>query len=236
MSLVVTSAIVAVSIVAGRLVGRLVRRVRGDAGDEAAHDDEEAHEGEDGGTHAPRSPGAASSTAARGEGSLAKRTTAEDPFARFPCRLGDVILALGTDEAWLAGALLFVEEIPAAALFIAPDAGGDRAILARPRPNEDIVWLAPLDEKSLGLGAEPPSCLEHGGETFERVRRLPYHVERHGSGAPDVGDAVIFAEYTNPSGDVLVALFARGASRAFFGRTLTRAMYEVLASGHHEGG
>jgi hypothetical protein len=37
------------------------------------------------------------------------------------------------------------EEVPVAALFVAPDAGTDCAIYVRPKLREALYWLTPLD-------------------------------------------------------------------------------------------
>src|SRR5439155_880129 len=56
---------------------------------------------------------------------------ARDPLDGFACKLGDVIIRAGGDEAWLAGALVLAEDAPVAVLFVAPEAGSDRAVRAR---------------------------------------------------------------------------------------------------------
>jgi hypothetical protein len=156
---------------------------------------------------------------------------AVDPLASFPCHLGDVILGNGEQEAWLSGALVFSEAAPTAALFIAPDAGGDRAILARPAPDASLVWMMPLRSGELPAFREPPSTLEHGQERFERRRRLPLRVSRVGTGAPDVGSEVIFAEYAAPMGERLILLIASQAVHAWRGRVLEEGTYDRLPGG-----
>jgi hypothetical protein len=151
-----------------------------------------------------------------------------DAFAGFPCQLGDVILAHHGDEAWLAGALVFREKTPMAVLFIAPDAGGDRAVYVRPRPQASLLWLTPVAPDALILGREPPSALEHEQERFDRARRLPFRVERLGTGAPDLGEEVIVAEYAAATGDRLVVVSGASAARAWRGRALDPGTYEVL--------
>jgi hypothetical protein len=149
----------------------------------------------------------------------------------FPCQLGDVILAHPEEEAWLAGALVFRERLPMAILFIAPDAGGGRAVYARPAPEPSLVWMVPLPQDALAIGAEPPSSIEHERERFERTRRLPYRVERLGTGAPDVGEMVIVAEYSAATGDRILVVVGGGGARAWRGRKLEPGMYDVLPSG-----
>jgi hypothetical protein len=157
---------------------------------------------------------------------------ARPALAGFPCQLGDVILVSHGDEAWLAGALVFRERLPMAVLFIAPDAGGDRAIYARPAPSTSLVWLSPLAPDAIIMGREPPSAIEHEKERFDRTRRLPFKVERVGTGAPDVGEDVIVAEYSAATGDRLVVVVGAAGARAWRGRPLEEGTYEVLPGKH----
>jgi len=163
------------------------------------------------------------------------KRTAEGPQAHlqgFPCQLGDVLMRLTGEEAWLAGGLVLSEEGPVAALFVAPDAGHDCAIYARPAPREAIFWLEPLDPGAVLVGGEPPTSVEHGGIRFDRVRRLPLRPKRIGVGAPDVGDAVVLAEYASAGSErLLVMRSTTGASHAFRGVELEPSSYEVIASG-----
>jgi hypothetical protein len=150
----------------------------------------------------------------------------------FPCQLGDVIMRLTGEEAWLAGGLVLFEEGPVAALFVAPDAGHDCAIYVRPQPREAVFWLEPLDPGAVLVGGEPPSSVEHGGIRFDRVRRLPLRPKRIGVGAPDVGDAVVLAEYASAGSERLLVMRSNtGTSRAFRGEELEPSSYEVIASG-----
>lgn len=151
-------------------------------------------------------------------------------LASFPCQLGDVVLRTGGDEAWLAGALVLYEgDAPAAALFVAPESGGDRVVLARPSSTE-LLWLAEEKGVVVALG-DPPTALEIGTDRFERRRRLPLRAERAGTGAPDLGPDVIFAEYTGLGDDHLVVLATKTASRAFRGPALGAGSYDVLPGG-----
>ena len=222
MSLIVTSLLVAGGVFAGRWIAQRARSAdapeKDDDDDDAKKKKENANaDADDGGTKTP--PKAASKTA--------------DPFATFPCRLGDVVIGPGGDEAWLAGAVVLHEETPALALFIAPDAGGDRAVLARPRPNEELLWLKPVTTAGFEVGNEPPSSIEHAGQRFERARRLPLRAERHGTGAPDVGDQVIVAEYKSLANERLLVIAGGGpgTARAWQGTALEPGQYDVLASG-----
>ncbi len=150
----------------------------------------------------------------------------------FPCQLGDVILRITGEEAWLAGGLVLSEEVPVAALFVAPDAGHDCAIYVRPKPREAVYWLEPLDPGAVLVGGEPPSSVEHGGIRFDRARRLPLRPKRIGVGAPDVGDALVLAEYHSAGAErLLVVKASTGTTRAYRGLELEGSTYEVIASG-----
>ncbi|MBX3191419.1 MAG: hypothetical protein KF819_30770 [Labilithrix sp.] len=159
----------------------------------------------------------------------------EGPVAHldgFPCQLGDVVMRLTGEEAWLAGGLVLSEDVPVAALFVAPDAGHDCALYVRPKPREAIFWMEPLDPGAVLVAGEPPSSVEHGGVRFDRARRLPLRPRRIGVGAPDVGDAVIIAEYASAGAErLLLVKGAAGSSRAFRGLELEPSSYEVIASG-----
>jgi hypothetical protein len=149
----------------------------------------------------------------------------------FPCQLGDVLMRTTGEEAWLAGGLVLSEQIPVAALFVAPDAGHDLAIYARAHPVDTILWLEPLDPSAILVGGEPPTSVEHGLVRFDRVRRLPLHPRRVGVGAPDVGDAVVVAEYASAGAERLLLVKSANGARAYRGVELDASSYEVIASG-----
>lgn len=225
MSLLVTSLLVAGGVLLGRWLGR------------AARSDEAPREPGHGTPAGPASPSGAS-----GSGSSVGRPNEEDAvtskgdgalFAGFPCALGDVVIKLGgAEEAWLAGALVLLEDVPVAALFVAPEAGRDRAVYVRARPAAPTVtWLEPLAPQELILGTEPPSSLEHDGVCFDRARRLPVRVQREGVGAPDVGERALLAEYAAPGAARLVVLLAQGRAHAWRGEALEEGMVDVLPSG-----
>jgi hypothetical protein len=177
--------------------------------------------GSDGGT-----PKAAKPTKRKVEGP-------HEHLVGFPCQLGDVLMRLTGEEAWLAGGLVLSEEAPVAALFVAPDAGHDCAIYVRPQPREAVYWMQPLDPGAILVGGEPPSSVEHGGIRFDRVRRLPLRPKRIGVGAPDVGDAVVLAEYASAGSErLLVMRSTSGTSHAYRGEELEVSAYEVIPSGN----
>jgi hypothetical protein len=153
-----------------------------------------------------------------------------DPLTSFPFRIGDVVVRGGRDEAWLSGALVLSEDAPTQALFIAPEAGGDRAILARSLPSKAILWLEALPKGAVEVGREPPGALEVDGTRFDRIQRLPLGVSHVGSGAPVVGDSAIVAEYTSEVGDRLLVVLGAAATFTWRGVELSDGMYEVLGS------
>src|SRR5262249_32335365 len=104
----------------------------------------------------------------------------------FPCHLGDVVMRVTGEEAWLAGCVIFSEDAPVSALFVAPEAGADLAIFARPAPSRQIAWLSPTDPKDVLVAGEPPTSVEVSGTRYDRVRRLPLRARRVGTGTPDV--------------------------------------------------
>ncbi len=156
------------------------------------------------------------------------------PWDRFACRLGDVIVRQDGAEAWLAGALVFSEDAPAAVLFVAPEAKVDRAVFLRAKPSTELVWLSPIAEDAWkARGAEPPTSIELEGEPFDRIRRLPFRVERIGEGAPDLGPDVIVAEYKSLRSEEkrVISISGAGHSRAWRGEKIEVDSCDVLPSG-----
>ncbi|MGH7281131.1 MAG: hypothetical protein ACRELY_06385 [Polyangiaceae bacterium] len=156
------------------------------------------------------------------------------PWDRFACRLGDVVVRQDGAEAWLAGALVFSEDAPAAVLFVAPEAKVDRAVFVHAKPSAELLWLAPIAEDSWkARSAEPPTSIELDGEPFDRIRRLPFRVERIGEGAPDLGPDVIFAEYKSTRSEEkrVISISGSGHSRAWRGEKIDVAACDVLPSG-----
>jgi hypothetical protein len=153
-------------------------------------------------------------------------------LAGFACGLGDVVVRrFEGDEAWLAGALVLMEERPVAVLFIAPDRDGGRAVLARTGSDRTLIWLTPLPTGTVAPSPDPPPTVEHAGVRFQRTRRLPVRVERLGSGAPDVGERAVMGEYAAPGAERLVVIAAAGASIAWRGVSLSKDQYDVLPGG-----
>jgi hypothetical protein len=147
----------------------------------------------------------------------------------FPCQVGDVVTIATGESAWLSGALVFSEEHPVAALFVAPEAERDRALYATPKPHVKLLWLEPQLTAMVAIGAQPPSALEIDHVTFRRVRRLPCRAEARGSGAPDLGDIVTVIEYASMGPERLVVLRApSGACAAYLGRELAEGTFDVV--------
>jgi len=196
----------------GVLIGRwIARRLRGkDSGDQSPETDASKKE-------TPKKDG---------------RVGARDPLAGFPCKLGDVVVRIAErDEAWLAGALVLEEERPVAAVFVAPEAGGDRALFVRDAPGAGLAWLAPLGKDEIPLTKDPPHAIEHGGVRYERARRLPVRVSRLGSGAPAVGERAVVAEYAGPGIERILVVAGSDATLAWKGVALGEGEYDVLPSG-----
>ncbi len=150
---------------------------------------------------------------------------------RFPCQLGDVVIRTAErDEAWLAGALVFEDTEVVAALFVAPEAGLDRAVFVR-EAQQGLTWLTPVSSGALDLPGDPPSAIEHGGVRFERARRLRIRVTCMGTGAPAVGPRAVVAEYTGPGGEQLLVVAGSERSLAWEGVALAHWDYDVLPAG-----
>lgn len=163
-----------------------------------------------------------------------KPTEPERPpaFAGFPCQLGDVVLRMTGEEAWLSSALLFREKEPVSALFVAPDKGTNLALYVLPSPRASIDWLEPLDPVLIGLvGREPPNAVEIDRVRYDRVRLLPLEVTKMGTGAPDIEGTVLVAEYVSAGSARLVVVKGPSGSFVYRGVFLDPSTYEVIASG-----
>lgn len=229
MSLIVTSVLVAGGVLLGRWIARGGRA--GASAPKAAESAAAEGASVPSGAAAERPEESAAPNPSRSAVKDAKNAAnLRDEFADLPCTLGDVVMR-GDEEAWLAGGIVFLEEHAVSALFVAPDVGAGRAVYARARPNAELFWLVPVAAGALTVGAEPPTSLEHEGVRYDRLRRLPVNVKRAGSGAPDVGDQVIVAEYASSGFERLVVVTGAGAARAWAGSVLEEGMYEVLPSG-----
>ncbi|MDP9035354.1 MAG: hypothetical protein M3O50_11145 [Myxococcota bacterium] len=202
MSVGVDILVVGVGILVGRWIGRAIR--------------------------ARRSSGEAEQTRSEPVAAIDARP---ESLAAFPCRLGDVVVrTIERDEAWLAGALVFADQKPLAALFIAPEAGTDRAVLVH-AADATLVWLAPLAKGELTLTEEPPLALEHAAVRYQRARRLPVRVSVQGEGAPEVGSRAILAEYTGAGTERLVVVAGTGQTLAWSGFALASGDYDILPCG-----
>lgn len=158
----------------------------------------------------------------------------EEMWSRFPCRLGDVVVHPGGDEAWLAGATLLSEDLVAAVLFVAPEAKNDRALYVLPKPSTDVTWLSPVAADAwTPPPTEPPTTIEIEGEPFERVRRLPFRAARIGEGAPDMGVDILLAEYKSQRSleKRVISISGGGHARAWIGTVIDIGTCDILPGG-----
>jgi hypothetical protein len=208
------------------LVGRWMARRRGDAPERGATGGSETANGNESGDDRRKAP-AGGPDESRGNAEVG-----DGGPTGFVCQLGDVLIRITGEEAWLAGGVVLTEEVPVAVLFVAPEAGHDRAIYVRAQPMRSLLWLEPLDPSAILVGGEPPSSVEHRGIRFERARRLPLRPRRIGVGAPELGDAVIVAEYASAGAERLLVLKGNaGVVRAYRGVELEEGSFEVIPSG-----
>lgn len=152
-----------------------------------------------------------------------------DPFEAMPCRLGDVVVRVTGEEAWLAGALVFEERRVVAALFVAPQAGADLALFATPEPEASFSWLSPVAPSEAAVHGDPPTSLEIGHVRFERVRLRPLVARPVGHHAPDVRGTVLVAEYEGASVERLVVVRGPQATWIYRGAMLPPSTYDVLS-------
>ena len=218
MTLAVDAVVVAGGIFLGRLVARVLRQRK---------------QRQVGGAQGPRSRDPKETSRSEGRpGQVSLSSKSPSTLDDFACRLGDVVVRrLEGDEAWLAGALVFAEERPVAALFVAPVAGGERAVLVPGPRQTTLAWLSPLAAGEVTVAGDAPQALEHASTHFERTRRLPLHVERIGTGAPEVGPTAVLGEYSGPGLERLVVVVGSAAVQAWRGVALSKAEYDVLPGG-----
>jgi hypothetical protein len=168
---------------------------------------------------------------AKGANAGAPVLAVEPSLSQFPCQLGDVVVRTAErDEAWLAGALLFEDQTPIAVLFVAPEAGSDRAIFAF-ESHRGLTWLAPFASEDPSSAGDPPSTIEHGGIRFERERRVAVSVTRLGSGAPSVGEHAVVAEYRAAGAERIVVVAGADRTLRWIGVALEEREYDVLPGG-----
>jgi hypothetical protein len=149
------------------------------------------------------------------------------PFATLPLALGDVV-SNGSDERWLAGAVVAREEGRViASLFVAPEGKSNQAVAAFPAPRREVWWMAPTEVASPN---EPPATIEIGGVAMARKARLPVKLERVGQGAPLVDDEGIWAVYDRGR-DVAVVIASGGKAHAWAGTRLEEDEYDRLGGG-----
>lgn len=152
----------------------------------------------------------------------------EDPFPRgLPLRVGDVLVRADGVEAWLASAVVLWEDQPMAALFAAPQVGGDVSVYLTRDTDARPWWLAAEAVTGSLPGGEPPSTLEVRGRRFARVRRRPVVLRSPPSASFTSG---ISAEYTDGGVGRVLVLQVGAEVRAYVGEELAPGMYDVLSA------
>jgi hypothetical protein len=132
----------------------------------------------------------------------------------FAAELGDVVSVAG-GELWLENAWLLRERDAVVALYFAREA----VLALLPQPSE---YCYRLEATEVFVRAEPPTCIEHAGDRYERIRRRPVRVEARGGVEPPFGEAVL-AEYEGLGESVLWILVGQGGHRAWIGRRILAA-------------
>ncbi len=158
----------------------------------------------------------------------APKPPAEDLRAAFSIGLGDVVLLRTGEEAWLTGVLVFDEGVQTMALFVGPDSGGSRYVLAARSASDDepaLTWLSEANELQIGEGVH---VIEHEGERLERERRRPLSVRRTGSLAPDVGGSAVVSEYLGELGGAVVVIKGERKTVTLSGRRMHPGTFEIL--------
>jgi len=149
------------------------------------------------------------------------------PWDRFKLGIGDVLVAENGEEAWLAGACVFAEEAPIAALFRAPARDGDLAIYLRALPPFETFWLT-FTRSERASPIEPPHSLEEGGVLYSRTRRLPVGVTRHGTTSFDVEGFAIVGEYKGLADERMLRVATADEALYFVGHVLRPGSYDLL--------
>ena len=153
---------------------------------------------------------------------------AEDLRAAFSIGLGDVVLLRTGEEAWLSGVLVFDEGVQTMALFVGPDSGGSRYVLAARSASDaepELTWLTETSDVQVSEGVH---VIEHQGERLERERRRPLAVKRTGSLAPDVGGSAVVSEYRGEMGGAVVVVKGERKTVTLSGRRLHAGTFEIL--------
>lgn len=153
---------------------------------------------------------------------------AEELREAFSVGLGDVVLLRTGEEAWLSGVLVFDEGVQTMALFVGPDSGGSRYVLAARSASGDepeLTWLTETKDLQVSDGVH---VIEHEGERLERERRRPLAVRRTGSLAPEVGGTAVVSEYRGELGGAVLVVKGDRRTVTLSGRRLHGGTYEIL--------
>lgn len=153
----------------------------------------------------------------------------EDLRSAFGIGLGDVVLLRTGEEAWLSGVLCFDEGAQTLALFVGPDSGGSRYVLAgRTGSGDDeheLTWLTEASDLTVSEGVH---VIEYQGERLQRERRRPLAVRRTGSMAPDIGASAVVFEYRGELGGAVAIVKGERRTLTLAGRRLMPGTYEIL--------
>jgi hypothetical protein len=149
------------------------------------------------------------------------------PLEPFGLDLGDVLVRPGQEDALLVGGLLLSEgSDPVAAILFARAGRGERKIVAAfPGPRTELFWLSVEDVE---VARDPPSVLEIRGTMFDRSRRLPIGIQRHGQDLPDLPADALFAEYGNSLGGAAIVLRGTGTALVASGERIARDTVDHL--------
>jgi hypothetical protein len=113
--------------------------------------------------------------------------------------VGDVVSIHG-EELWLEQGWLLTESgRPLAALFEAREA----SVLQFAPPRREQFRLTRVEFPFPG---DAPTSLEHGGERYERMRRLPVELSAIGESRPPPWQAALLLEYRSLGGELLLVL------------------------------
>jgi hypothetical protein len=137
--------------------------------------------------------------------------------------VGDVVSIHG-QELWLEqGWLLSESGRPLAALF---EAREDSVLQFAPPRREQFR----LTRVEFPFPADAPTSVEHDGERYERVRRLPVELSGIGESRPPPWQAALLLEYRSLGGELLLVLGQAPHFLCWFGPSLPDGAIERWGS------